>query len=450
MNKRIILCMIILTLMLGITACGNPLNSLPEVSETNYVENYDVENKTYGNGIIDLIVGELSGNSLYYGGIRDIEIYNRIDDTNNKDFSKLYVKIVSTSVNAEYVNYFIVSLDYNADEKRWEIKDCEADEDKDTEINILAYKTGEEIENDIYENVYSFYFEEVDAYVYPSDIVSISVNDIECEKIDQYQVQCTYNVSLSLKENNYYYSTDAVVVYNFYTADSYYDDEYWCYYDTQAVFRERYIDPEIISLLSEDKLLTDFGEYGLSTGNFSTVLTTDMITSSEFMDVQVTYAGCSREAFITVQIMEGLYATYDVIFNYVSDDEGNWSLDIINAYRNGYEITEDIQGTYLGIVVSNVNDEELGSVRIVVDSSDEEKIYGTIEFATDGNLDAVEPVVFEATYDEVDWEFAFSLESKITFKTGSRYDSFSLFAEPVENIWKSGEYSALQFFINKE
>lgn len=127
--KRFALAGLLLTMCLGLTACGNPLNQLPEATEENI---YVAEDESTGNeaadAIIDFLTDEDEGG--IDGDVTSFTVYDRDDDEDDKDESEVSVEIVIETDDYEYTGYYVVTMKYDK-EDGWEVDEYVEDEDED-------------------------------------------------------------------------------------------------------------------------------------------------------------------------------------------------------------------------------------------------------------------------------------------------------------------------------
>ena len=94
MKKKSLLAGLMLVAALGLTACGNPLKSLPEVSDENLVESYDDDKETYGNAAVDRLVKQFKKDDILKGDITSLVVYDREDNEESKEKSELSVELL--------------------------------------------------------------------------------------------------------------------------------------------------------------------------------------------------------------------------------------------------------------------------------------------------------------------------------------------------------------------
>ncbi len=213
MKKKMLLSGLLLTLCLGLTACGNPLKQLPEATEENI---YVVEDESTGNEaadeIIDVLTDEDEGG--IDGDVTSFMVYDRDDDEEDKDESELAVEIVVETEEFEYTGYYIVVVKYDK-EDGWEVDEFEMDEDEDCVCKPL---TGVD-EDSVNDTMIYYYGIDLDS----SENVSIDIGD-------PYEEDGTYysdvNVQLSTAGDVYSMEMTVDIVYEFYYSASS-ADAYW-------------------------------------------------------------------------------------------------------------------------------------------------------------------------------------------------------------------------------
>lgn len=143
--KKFTLAGLLLTMCLGLTACGNPLNQLPEATEENI---YDTEEETTGNdaadAIIDFLTDEDEGG--IDGDVTSFTVYDRDDDEDDKDESEVSVEIVIETDDFEYTGYYIVTMKYDK-EDGWEVDEYVEDDDEDYICKPMDGVTDEDLES---------------------------------------------------------------------------------------------------------------------------------------------------------------------------------------------------------------------------------------------------------------------------------------------------------------
>ena len=107
MKKKIMFLFATVCLCAGLTACGNPLNDLPEATGENI---YDAEEETTGNELADDIIDELMDQGALSGDrIVSFVVNDRDDNEESKERSELYIEVTTESDTMEYVYYYVVA-----------------------------------------------------------------------------------------------------------------------------------------------------------------------------------------------------------------------------------------------------------------------------------------------------------------------------------------------------
>lgn len=182
MKKRFILAGILLTMCMGLTACGNPLKQLPEATEENI---YNEDEETTGNEaadeIIDVLTDEDEGG--IDGDVVSFMVYDREDNEDSKKKSDVYVEIVIETDEYEFTGYFIVEMKYD-DEDGWEVKDFEEDDDEDSIVKPLEGADEETVWDTIYYSLDSFYVGDEYFYIGSSNMGDVEILNSEITEDD--------------------------------------------------------------------------------------------------------------------------------------------------------------------------------------------------------------------------------------------------------------------------
>ncbi len=226
MKKKVILTGLLLTMCVGLTACGNPLKQLPEATEENI---YDEDEETTGNEaadeIIDVLTDEDEGG--VDGDVVSFTVYDREDD-DDKDKSEVYVEIIIEGDEFEYTGYYIVEMKYDK-EDGWEVDEFETDEDEDCLFKPLEGPDEDILWDTIYYSMDEFYID--DMYFY---ILSDNMGDIEVLSEDIYEEDGVFYDEMKVEFEYIDYDCSYIMEYTItyvYYFESYSQTGTWYYYD---------------------------------------------------------------------------------------------------------------------------------------------------------------------------------------------------------------------------
>ena len=117
MKKKLMVALAAVMAACALTACGNPLKSLPEVGSDNLVDLVD-ENEDK-NQAAAAILKKIKKDDLAIGDVEEVTVYDRKDDEDGKEKSDVYVQITSESDMASYTTYYVFTMKYDSDSKDW-------------------------------------------------------------------------------------------------------------------------------------------------------------------------------------------------------------------------------------------------------------------------------------------------------------------------------------------
>ncbi len=467
MKKRIVLSGFILAAALGLTACGNPLKSLPEVSDTNLVDLVDEDKEA--NDAAARIIKELDKNDSIIGEIESVVVYERDDDEKEKNKSEVSVEVVTTTDYAEYTYYYVVEMKYDKEEKYWKVKDSEPDKHEDMSIDIKTDAKAEKLIQDLVDYSYSIYaYYEDDSYnyeyFYPDSedmFDNFKVGDCTVTEIVENQYyEIAYDVSFTISNGFKYFDVEGQMYYE-YAAPSYYGYEYYGYDYIDLIIKDTYLDPELEEVLSGEKMLQGAIDSGYITMgyyyyDFDAPITKDMITSVEYGDIIFYSSSCCRPIYVTIEGAEGFayYYELDVYYGFYNNE---WSYDDCYVYTDydrsptGYSccINDNVLGTYTGSVYKN-KETTVGTVEMVITSYNDYYVYGTFKYAPEGtSLDDVEPIEFEGTYYTSYYEIDLYLDD--SFKIDKNSVSYMyLYYDYNDLKWKTSSSSTYTWDLDKQ
>ena len=386
MKKKLMVAFAAVMAAFALTACGNPLKSLPEVGSDNLVDL--VDDNEDKNQAAAAILKKIDKDDLAIGDVEEVTVYDRKDDEDGKEKSDVYVQITSESDMASYTTYYVFTMKYDSDSKEWEVKKYEADEDEDIEVEFTSGMDDEDILDDIINKEYSIYVEDEEGnyyYLYPTtDTVSdFTVSEPEITVDSPEHLYINYDVTMTITSGMYFYSVEGTVEYSFWIEDGS-EDLYFNYGDYELVSRE--IDPEIGDSLSDEQMIIDFDScefeigydnpYVVSSADFSDYYFNDIYFGSDY---------ASRYLYYTLEVMDGVEVEY-YAYLYYDYDGSTYSLDKYSCYNYyNYETTytDNILGTWSGdYIESYYNDdgEKIATIDLVIDdySNNQGYFYGTV------------------------------------------------------------------------
>ena len=386
MKKKLMVAFAAVMAAFALTACGNPLKSLPEVGSDNLVDL--VDDNEDKNQAAAAILKKIDKDDLAIGDVEEVTVYDRKDDEDGKEKSDVYVQISSESDMASYTTYYVFTMKYDSDSKEWEVKKYEADEDEDIQVEFTSGMDDEDILDDIINKEYSIYVEDEEGnyyYLYPTtDTVSdFTVSEPEITVDSPEHLYINYDVTMTITSGMYFYSVEGTVEYSFWIEDGS-EDLYFNYGDYELVSRE--IDPEIGDSLSDEQMIIDFDScefeigydnpYVVSSADFSDYYFNDIYFGSDY---------ASRYLYYTLEVMDGVEVEY-YAYLYYDYDGSTYSLDKYSCYNYyNYETTytDNILGTWSGdYIESYYNDdgEKIATIDLVIDdySNNQGYFYGTV------------------------------------------------------------------------
>lgn len=458
MKKKSLLAGLMLAAALGLTACGNPLKVLPEVSDDNFVEAYDDDKETYGNAAVDRLIKQLKKDDIIKGDLTSLVVYDRDDNEETKEKTELSVEVQCETDAASYTEYYVVTMKYDSENKEWKVKETEVDEKEDPEV-VVNYEISDESASTIIKDyIYSFYADDYYINFNEGDIIEISIEDPETEILDS-QISVTYPVNMQVNYNSYIYdiSTDlkCALYTNLDTYKSGYEIEtfkndaiYYINYDEVKVNSVE-LDPEVSKILGEDVMFEtafeDFDAFYSYYYDFD--VTSKSVNSYESSDLEIYSTSAQRHYLLDIKVTEGLFEQYYMDVTYYYDNTNGWYYSYLNdghnyddSYNYVVSIDNSFKGSYTGSV--NVRNTDCGDITFNVNGIDGNTITGTVEFDKS-------TVDFTATYDAFYHYFDFRFDEKIKFKKNYSYDYLSLYYDQETDTWRSSDYSSLQVQIGK-
>lgn len=458
MKKKSLLAGLMLVAALGLTACGNPLKSLPEVSDENLVESYDDDKETYGNAAVDRLVKQFKKDDILKGDITSLVVYDREDNEESKEKSELSVELQCETDIADYTEYYVVTMKYDSENKEWKVKETEPDKKEDKEVKVKYEISDEKASSILKDYIYSVSKDNYYINLSDGDITDISIDDPEAEVVDG-SVTVRYPVDVTVNYYNYIYELSATLVCNVYTeTDSYRygyelesfknDSIYYYSYEDLAV-NSAELDPEVEKLLSEDIMfeaaIDDFD--ALYTYYYTFDVTADDIVSYTTTDFTISSSSAQRNLAADVKITDGITEQYYMNITYYYSDADGWYYSYLydghNYDDNGnyyVDIDNSFKGSYTGEV--SVGKDDVGEISINVTGIDGTTLTGDAEFG--GST-----VDFTATYDAYSHYISFDFDEDIKFKKHYSYDYLTLYYDKETDSWRTTDYASLQMQLSK-
>ncbi len=395
MKKKILLAATALCIAVGLTACGNPLKKLPESDDSvNWIEAYDKSEKTYGNQAIDAIVKYFDKEGVMAKEyIEGLYVLDR-DDKDNKEKSTLSVAVETESEYVRYTRCYEIEMKYDADDKEWEVKEHELEEEE-SEKTVIKEQTEEDIINLISENFYD-YVDDVYVYGYDMDIDELTIDSIEYDGIEEFYsnyVTCTYDVTVSFEYGPYSYVVEMSVYNDLYTYGGQ-DDCYssYAYFDEINVVSCE-MDPEIENRFTVDRVVEDINEYGFDFDYFDSRISVDDIENYSIDDM--TIGTSSAYVYVSFDIVSD-FQIVNTIHLYLAYDFEDGEYYIYSMYENeSRELTysaKDIEETHLAEIY-NDDYELVGYARIHMEDVEQDDYYAELYF--DGYIEFSEDEEFE-------------------------------------------------------
>ena len=471
MKKKSIIIGLALAAAFMCTACGNPQAQLPEADKkVDLVEVVDEDKE--GNPVEARIIKELEKSDEVYGDLISVTVYEREDNEDERTKSDLYVEVVSETEMARYTSYLALSMKYDKDSKEWKVKDIEADDDEELEVEILdSLLDDEAIKESIAYNIYSITYE-LDgttgyATISGSDSITGLVTDgYELEQLssDEYEIKC--NVAFTITCGLYSYMTEGTISYDFWLPGNLYrDSEYVNYCGHDLSVTSRYMDESIAELLDEENMIDawleteptnlgyNYDEYNIVEGN----ITKDMIVEYTTGQLIGTDSYAQREMTLTIEPVDGYVVDYKGYIEFTHDvlddtwkySYGSFSIAYDDDYNYMCRLTDDFVGVYDGLVIDD-KDEILGDFRMDVDrvTANGQQAIGTVQFAKDGDFDKAEPVDFVCKIQSPYYmELYVDLDDKISVSRNNDIYSMYLYYDFNDECWKTS--TSCQVIVSK-
>ena len=396
MKTKKLVAVLAVTMAFGLTACGNPLKSLPEAGKDNVLEaDLEEEADDLVDDIIEKIkeVEYLSDDTEFSSFV----VTKRKDDEDEKTKSKMYVSVSRESEFARLTDNYIVELKYSK-EKGWRVKDCtrNTDEDASTLVEPIKGPSDETIINDL-ENNY-IYYNDYDNNIYftldntadiqvspgtitafdPATATDTAYVTEEAAPGEDFNLQMpntssTYMTAFtySIKQGFTYYSGTGKVGY---TLSS--DGSAWRYYtgglngDLEVT-----LDESVAEELSDDRMINDLEGYEFDSNLSYVPLRFSMsdFSSYEFGACAPVGNNCDRVLKATVD-KKGLYgAELTFTFNYTYEND-EWKFNRINLNKQ-VEFSDDMVCSYTGNVCvydtkKHTIGTSVGTMKIAIDGYD--------------------------------------------------------------------------------
>ncbi len=411
MKKKMMSIGFVLGVMLTFSACGKPVDMLPEASSINWIDEYDKKNKTYGNEVVDAIIDKLDKKIDDYGEITGFYINYREDSKGDSNHSFIYVIFEAESEWAEVTIPYEVEVEYYKEQKEWKILHCKEDQYNDIEYTLKDEITPEIVMDTLqYEGIYLdysyLYFNDVEFedFLVESTEVEIDGDDIKCmcycttkAKIGdiEYELDLEWPIRLDVRTGEWYYSWS--------------DED-----DAYATIVSSNIDELLVDYEDPDILFNDLIENGYIGYDYQDI-NEDSVISYEFDSVDQ-YANYVY-SYINVEVAGDEGITYDIQYeldyNMASSVYGYDEEPSVYTYSVETSVGDDFLGTIEGVVDEDgvtviytadgntrYENEGTAKVRITFEECDSYgNITGTIEYTEDGTYTDYKPLEFDAYFD---------------------------------------------------
>ncbi len=396
MKTKKLVAVLSLAMAVGLTACGNPLKTLPEEGKENV---FDADLGEEGEDLVDDIVDKI--NETEYRS-EDTEyssmvVYKRKDDEDEKTKSKMYVAVSRESEYAKLTDYYILELKYSKD-RGWKVKNCERDTDESASTKVEATKgpSDDVIKNDLknyyisysdYENNIFFTLDNTaDIEVSPGIVTQGESSDPNATVGTTTEVAAGEDFSLNMPTTSSTYVTD--FTYKMESGFTHYagsgkvgytlssDGSEWRYYNGGLNSDlETSLDDSVAEELSEDRMMKDLEGYEFDSSLSYVPLTFKMsdFSSYEFGACAPVGNNCDRVLKAKVD-KKGLYgANLTFTFNYTFEND-EWKFNRINLNKE-IEYTDDMVCSYSGSVCvydtkKHTIGTSVGSMKIAIDGYD--------------------------------------------------------------------------------
>ncbi len=407
MKKKSIAIMMAGYLALSLTACGNPLKKLPDVSETNI---YDAAADMTNNEAADAIVKEIEDVILDGGAqLTGLVVYDREESEDEKERSEVSVKIAYETGNASFTDYYVCSMRYS-DDDGWRVKEIARDEDK-IAVCMPAQEAGEETIREYLMDYVWYCSDDEDNYtVYFNEDIEMDLT------IDSKEVYTGEDIPEEIREYMGTYGALEEVWISFRTDDGFRvaeggvgmrlwfdaDEGIWDFYDsTYDGDLTVSISDDVLAALSDERMLADVSEYEVSLGYYTNPVyfTEDTYEAVSFGDYQFSGNYCERSVSLTPK---GNIYDAKVIFNltyyYYADD--GWKLDWVSIDA-GVESFLLEGKTLTGVMYSDCNEgaKEYAELSYTfLETTEDGKIAGEAKIGRNGyDVSAEDPIPFEAS-----------------------------------------------------
>ncbi|MCR4584615.1 MAG: hypothetical protein K5686_02720 [Lachnospiraceae bacterium] len=396
MKTKKLVAVLAMTMAFGLTACGNPLKTLPEEGKDNVLQaELEEETEDLVDDIIDAInEGEYRAEDTEY---TSFVVTKRKDDEDEKTKSKMYVALTRDSEFASLTDYFIVDLKYSKD-RGWKVKGYErnTDESAGTKVEPIKGPSDDTIKNDLanYYLSYSDYDNNIFFTLDNTADIVVSAGTIKAGddsgseeagvteapgltdgeyNLNMPSSSSTYvtDFTYTLKNGFTYYSGSGKVGYTLSN-----DGSEWRYYSGGLNGDlETTIDESVAEELSDDRMINDLESYEFDSSLSYVPLRFKMsdFSSYEFGACAPVGNNCDRVLHATVD-EKGLFgADLTFTFNYTYEND-QWKFNRINLNKE-IKISDDMVCSYSGSV--SVYDTKkhtlgtsVGTMKIAIDGYD--------------------------------------------------------------------------------
>lgn len=397
MKRRCCFLAAVICLCVGLTACGDSLNELPEADGENI---YNEGEESTGNALVDDIIDEMMDTGAFLGDrLVSFTVNEREDNEEPETQSTLYIEVIMESDTLRYVYYYVVDCEYSED-RGWSMNEYKLNGAEESTITVLSEITEDDIKAMLESYILTADFGNFHAVFHEGEFTDITINNEEMIQgsIDESRFITfpTGNISVTFTWNDHscYYTKDIDIACQYVNT----------WYPTDWKFSTDYtveLDNEAMEDLSDETLMAYLIEKGTNLGRGGLNLTEDMIESYTFGDYVASTTlgrGCYRNAEFILKETEifsmAVSAHYEYHYN---DSDSKWSLAYVTAHIKATD--QDIAGDYSGAVY-NISGEPYADVYYsFTEVNDDGSLSGTVKWVPDGvDADSVRAVPFSGTY----------------------------------------------------
>lgn len=398
MKKKLLLGVAIILSGSFLYACGNPLKELPMTGDSNRYSDSSTANEVLDEALLDL-----KKDDVVRGMVSSVIVYSRVDDTENKDQSDVYIKVDSETSSVAYENYYVLDFRYSKD-TGWHMKDYERDSAEQSTATPKENLTPEQVEEDLMSQapktsalggeVQLDFSSDLESAEILSEVVDNATEDnIPTNTLEaKYEIDGGYCRYVGTAEMLYkYYDTDEL--------DGWFLEEVSINDDV-----ERELTDDTLKTFANKRMLNIICTDDIQIGNRIFKITEENVASVEFEDCVFTGNKCTRSANVILATGSQMPITIDADFSYTYTKSG-WKMD--ELVRELHYERPQLVGEYSGDIYNSKEEMEAGEEKIgrahysILEQDEEGNISGAIRYLNDGQeAPDVEPIYFKANYYE--------------------------------------------------